>query len=297
MTIQSDTHSDVSIQVENLYKNYGHVEALQGISLNIKKGQIYGLLGANGAGKTTLIRILIGSTKPTSGRAQVIGLDPTKDAAPLRQQIGYMPQSPALYEDLSARANIRFFAQSHKLQDIETRIDEVLDFVDLQDRQHDAVYGFSGGMRQRLSLACALVHQPRVLFLDEPTTGVDPKLREAFWKHFRNLTEKGATILVSTHQMDEAFHCDELAIMRAGKILVKDTPKEIVRRGRTTINIWRNGDQTSETINNYPDQLPELLRKYDLGQVNRIEINEDTMEDVVLNLINEGAKQVLGEGI
>ena len=297
MTIQSDTRSDVSIQVENLYKHYGHVEALQGISLNIKKGQIYGLLGANGAGKTTLIRILIGSTKPTDGSVRVIGLDPTKDAAPLRQQIGYMPQSPALYEDLSARANIRFFAQSHKLQDIETRMDEVLDFVDLQNRQHDAVYGFSGGMRQRLSLACALVHQPGVLFLDEPTTGVDPKLREAFWKHFRNLTEKGVTILVSTHQMDEAFHCDELAIMRAGKILVKDTPKEIVRRGRTTINIWRNGDRTSETINNYPDQLPELLRKYDLGQVNRIEINEDTMEDVVLNLINEGAKQTFGEGM
>lgn len=284
--------SELSISVKNLRKVYGHIKALRGISLDVRQGQIFGLLGANGAGKTTLIRILIGSTKPTDGRTQVIGLDPTKELSALRQQVGYMPQSPALYEDLSARANVRFFAQAHSLQNLENRVDEVLEFVDLQDRQHDAVYGFSGGMRQRLSLACALVHEPRVLFLDEPTTGVDPKLREAFWQHFRNLTDNGVTILVSTHQMDEAFHCDELAIMRAGEVLACDTPKQIIRRGRTTINIWGNGGQTSETVTNYPDQLPTLLQKYDLGTVNRIEINEDTMEDVVLNLINETTQPV-----
>jgi ABC-2 type transport system ATP-binding protein len=292
MATQLETTVASSISVKNLHKNYGHVKALRGISLDVKQGQIFGLLGANGAGKTTLIRILIGSTKSTDGHAQVIGLDPTKDLSALRQQIGYMPQSPALYEDLSARANVRFFAQAHHLDHLEARIDEVLNFVDLEDRQHDAVYGFSGGMRQRLSLACALVHQPRVLFLDEPTTGVDPKLREAFWKHFRNLTENGVTILVSTHQMDEAFHCDELAIMRAGEILACDTPKQIVRRGRTTINIWQNGDQTSEIVTNYPDQLPTLLQKYELGAVDRIEINEDTMEDVVLSLINQTTQPI-----
>lgn len=271
------------ITVENLHKRFRQVIALQGISLNVEAGKIFGLLGANGAGKTTLIRVLIGATRPSEGHVSVLGLNPLVQAQQVRKQIGYMPQAPALYEDLSARANIRFFARAHGLDNLEGRIDEVLDFVDLRERQHDAVYGFSGGMKQRVSLACALVHRPRVLLLDEPTAGVDPKLRESFWEHFRQLASEGVTILVSTHQMDEAFHCHHLAIMRAGRVLVSDTPHAVMQRGRTRVVIRQNGMAHEVTLGDYPTELPRLLQQY--PEAERVEIQQDTLEDVVLDLI------------
>ena len=190
-----------AIAVDGVRKRYGRIEALKGVSLEVGRGEIFGLLGANGAGKSTLIKILVGSSRPSAGAVEVLGLDPTRQAGALRQQIGYMPQAPALYEDLSPRDNVRFFGQAHRLEHLEERIDEVLAFTNLRDRERDPVYGFSGGMKQRVSLACALVHRPRALFLDEPTAGIDPKLREAFWQHFRDLAAGGATLLVSTHLM------------------------------------------------------------------------------------------------
>ncbi len=272
-----------AIVVDNLRKHYGDVEALRGVTLTVQTGEIFGLLGANGAGKTTLIRTLIGSLMPTSGDVTVLSMNP-KQTPSLRHQIGYMPQNPALYEDLSGRANVRFFAQAHRLAHLDQRADEVLKFVGLFERQHDPIYAYSGGMKQRLSLACTLVHQPRILMLDEPTTGVDPKLREAFWQHFRNLTEQGVTIMVSTHQMDEALHCDRLAIMRDGVVLVCDTPRNILRRGRTRVSIWQGNDVSSEAMTEYPTELPEILSRYD--GISRIEIEQDTMEDVVLSMIH-----------
>ncbi|MCB9435641.1 MAG: ABC transporter ATP-binding protein [Anaerolineales bacterium] len=271
------------ITVENLHKRFGQVVALQGVSLTVDSGEIFGLMGANGAGKTTMIRVLIGATRPTEGRVSVFSLNPMTHARQVRKQIGYMPQAPALYEDLSARANIRFFARAHELDNLEDRVDEVLDFVDLRERQHDAVYGFSGGMKQRVSLACALVHRPKVLLLDEPTAGVDPKLRETFWQHFRQLAAEGVTILVSTHQMDEAFHCNRLAIMRAGQVLVSDTPQKVMERGQTRVKIQQSGATHEATLQNYPTELPALMQYY--PQAERIDIQQDTLEDVVLSLI------------
>lgn len=278
---------DEAIAIDGLRKQYGRIEALKGVSLTVGQGKIFGLLGANGAGKSTLIKILIGSSRPSAGTVQVLGLNPFTQAHLLRRQLGYMPQAPALYEDLSARDNLRFFGQAHGLDNLERRIDDILDFTNLRARERDPVYGFSGGMKQRVSLACALVHRPRMLLLDEPTAGVDPKLREAFWQHFRELASAGTTLLVSTHQMDEALFCDQLAVMRDGVVLACDSPANLLRRGRTTIRVVREGQVAVETLINYPEQLPRFLQRYQLDPaISRIEIEEDTLETIVLDLIN-----------
>ncbi len=279
---------DNAIEIDGLRKRYGKLEALKGISLHVKRGEIFGLLGANGAGKTTLIKILVGASRYDEGSASVLGLNPMKQAQALRHQIGYMPQAPALYEDLSARENVRFFGRVHQIPNFEARVDEVLDFINLRQRENDSVYGFSGGMKQRVSLGCALVHQPNLLLLDEPTAGIDPKLREAFWAHFRELAAQGVTILVSTHQMDEVLHCDRAAVMREGVVLACDTPRGLLSRGSAHIKIWSDTQVLDETVGNYPERLPQLLQRYHLDpSVNRIEVNEDTLEDIVLSLIND----------
>ena len=278
-----------TIVVNDVHKRYGHIEALRGLSLTVNEGEILGLLGANGAGKTTLIKVLIGMIRTNAGSVRVLGLDPIQQAHELRQQIGYMPQSAALYEDLSARDNVRFFARAHQRDGLEKQLDEVFEFVNLSSRQNDPVYGFSGGMKQRVSLACALAHKPRLLFLDEPSTGVDPKLRESLWLHFRELAAAGSTIVISTHQMDEAFHCDRVALMRAGAVLACDTPRGLMALGKAKVSVWRNGQKQTEVVDRYAEKLPGLLGLD--ASVSRIEIEEDSLEDVVLALINaEGEK-------
>jgi ABC-2 type transport system ATP-binding protein len=279
-----------SIHIHDLHKNFGVVKALDGINLNIESGQIFGLLGANGAGKTTLLRVLIGSTKPTSGRLSVLGFDPTK------HKKGYMPQSPALYEDLSPLENINFFGRAHQLANISYRVDKVIEFVGLQARARDPVYKFSGGMKQRVSLACALVHQPQMLILDEPTSGIDPKLRENFWEHFRELASQGVTIIVSTHQMNEAMYCDRLAILHQGILLANDTPRQLLWNNRAMIKIWRGGQAYQQEVFNYPEQLPGKLQSFGLDPtISRIEIEEDTLETVVLGMIKKHESVVLAK--
>jgi len=285
-----------AIQVQKLDKNFKEVKALKGVSLNIENGQIFGLLGANGAGKTTLIRLLIGSTKSSSGNISVLGFDPTKQKRAIRKLIGYMPQSPALYEDLSPSENIHFFGRAHQIENISQRVDDVITFVGLSERARDPVYKFSGGMKQRVSLACALVHQPKMLLLDEPTSGIDPKLRESFWEHFRELTSRGVTIIVSTHQMNEAMYCDRLAILHQGVLLAVDTPRQLLWNNRSRIKIWRGEQVTEKDLINYPEQLPRELQSYGLDStIRRIEIEEDTLETVVLRMIKVQEVQVQKE--
>lgn len=276
-----------SVHVQDLHKNFGQIQALKEVNLEVGGGQIFGLLGPNGAGKTTLIRLLTGSTKPSSGRLSVLGYDPIKQKRAVRSLIGYMPQSPALYEDLSPRENIHFFGRAHRIGNLSQQVDEVIEFIGLSERARDPVYKFSGGMKQRVSLACALVHQPQMLLLDEPTSGIDPQLRETFWSHFRELTSKGVTIIVSTHQMDEAMYCDRLAILHEGVVLADDTPRQLLWNSRAKIKIWR-GDQVDEqTTRDYPEQLPASLQRYGLDPaISRIEIEEDTLETIVLRMIN-----------
>jgi len=280
---------DNAVQVAGLVKRYGKLEALKNIHLNIAPGEIFGLVGANGAGKSTLIQILVGALRCDQGQVSLLGCDPLKQARLLRRDLGYMPQSPALYEDLSSRENIRFFGRTHRLPDLEKRLDEVLDFMQLRDRQNEPVHTFSGGMKQRVSLACTLIHRPKLLLLDEATAGVDPKLREAFWAHFHELAAQGVTILFSTHQMDEALHCSRVAVMRQGVVLACDTPRNLLMRGRARVKIWRGDTVLDERLDDYPRTLPLLLQQHGFDPaVSRIEVIEDTLEDVVLSLINAG---------
>ncbi|MGH2582150.1 MAG: ABC transporter ATP-binding protein [Anaerolineales bacterium] len=283
----------IAIQAELVEKRYGHIPALKGVDLQVEQGQIFGLIGANGAGKTTFIKLFVGAAAADRGSIRVLGLDPRKHKTSLRQQIGYMPQAPALYEDLSAAENLRFFGRAHHVENIKGLVESTIDFVELSERADDPVSTLSGGMKQRVSLACALVHQPRLLLLDEPTAGVDLKLRAAFWQHFKQLAAEGRTILVSTHQMDEAVHCDQLAIINEGNIVTSDTPQNLLQRGRARLHLWDGGPKRVHELQDYPVDLPRALQAYGLHHnVERIELEANTLETTILDLIApQGGKQ------
>lgn len=218
----------VSVEFDSVVFSYSKREVLQQINLIIEESEIFGLLGANGAGKTTLIRLIMGIIRPDSGDIRVFNEEISGDN---RDQIGYMPQLNALYNELSVEENVGFFAQMHGMSDKKTRIkavDEVLELVVLTDRRKDSILSLSGGMKQRVSLAVALVHSPRLLVLDEPTVGLDPVLRATFWSHFRKLSQQGTTILISSHTMDDANHCDRLVFLQDGEILADGSPEAII---------------------------------------------------------------------
>jgi ABC-2 type transport system ATP-binding protein len=277
-----------SIEVDGLTKRYGRIEALVGTDLSVGRGEVFGLVGPNGAGKTTLIKGLVGALRPSGGTARVMGLNPLKDRAELRQRIGYMPQGPALYEDLTARGNVGFFGAAHRTPDLKKKVDEIMHFTDLSGRADDPVHTFSGGMKRRVSLACALVHRPEVIFLDEPTAAVDPQLRSRFWKTFRELAGDGATLFISTHLMDEAMLCDRIALLRKGRIIATDTPRSILEEGRTRLTVVQNGTETEATIGGHPEDLAAALRPYGLQPgVTAIDVETDSLEAVVLSLIQK----------
>jgi ABC-2 type transport system ATP-binding protein len=217
----------LAVQVDKVSFNYSKLKALDELSLQVPRGISFGLLGPNGAGKTTLIRLLVGLLRPRSGSIQILGQRPSRRIAHL---IGYMPQLPSLYAELSVRQNVDFFARIYRLTDgagRARRVEEAVRVVDMWERRNDAVLKLSGGMRQRVSLACSIVHKPPLLFLDEPTVGLDPELRVTFWEYFANLTRQGATLIISSHTMDDAAHCDRLAFMRNGKVIAQGTPGEL----------------------------------------------------------------------
>ena len=216
-----------SIEIRDVGFSYGSLMVLNGLSLQVSPGEIFGLLGANGAGKTTLMRLVIGLLRPQSGRVLVLGETPSPKLA---RHIGYMPQLNALYLELSMLQNVDFFARMYGLSSRGERRDAVeaaINLVALWDRRRDLVLRLSGGMRQRVSLAIALVHRPSLLVLDEPTVGLDPELRASFWDHFRGLAADGATIAISSHTMDDAAHCHRLAFIQEGRVVARGTPAEL----------------------------------------------------------------------
>ncbi len=228
--LQKPANGEPMVVVNQLVKQFGKLRAVDNLTVNIHAGETFGLIGPNGSGKTTLIRMLVGLILPTSGTIYIMNerIPSNKVAA----QMGYMTQLSALYLDLTARENMQFFCNVYGLRGKEQkqRILEMLERVELADRANDVVGKFSGGMRQRLSLACALVHHPSIALLDEPTVGVDPELRRAFWDYFAQLNKEGVTIIVSTHHLDEASRCARLGLMRNGVLLAQDSPQELLRQ-------------------------------------------------------------------
>ena len=219
------SHSaDPAIRAVGLVKAFGPIRAVDDVTFDLAPGRIYGLLGPNGSGKTTLIRLLTGMTVATDGSAEVLGITMPDRANHAR--IGYMTQSDGIYPALTAGENVRFFAAAYGVDGGDV-VADALTVVDLADRRDAIAATLSGGQRRRLSLACALVHRPPILFLDEPTVGVDPLLRVQSWTHFRSLAAAGTTIVVSSHVMDEADRCDELLLIRQGRILARGTGREI----------------------------------------------------------------------
>jgi len=211
-----------TVDAEGVVKQFGQQRALDGVTLRVRRGEVYGLLGPNGAGKTTLIRSLVGLVAPEAGTVSVLGQRmPQLDVL---ARVGYMTQQAALYPDLSAEENVHFFGAIYGRVD---GVRDALEFVDLWDRRQSVVSTLSGGMRTRCSLACALVHKPDLLLLDEPTVGVDPQLRVQLWDRFRKMAAGGTTIVVSSHVMDEAERCDRLGLIRFGKLLAEGTVAEI----------------------------------------------------------------------
>ena len=204
-------------------KRFGENLAVDAVSFDLAPGRIYGLLGPNGSGKTTLIRLLTGMTRPTSGYAEVLGA--RMPSRPTLERIGYMTQADGVYPALTVGENARFFAEAYGAD--ASGVADALGLVELADRTKALAGTLSGGQRRRLSLACALVHRPKVLFLDEPTVGVDPLLRVQFWARFRELADAGTTIIVSSHVMDEADRCDELLFVRGGHVIARGTPAEL----------------------------------------------------------------------
>lgn len=219
-----------AIDVRGLKKYFGNVKAVDGLDLEVPSGQVFGLLGPNGSGKTTTIKILCRLLKPTEGSASVLDTDISKRS--YLKRIGYMPQETALYEDLTVHDNLKLFGGIYGLSKDEFDKGEkrVLDIVDLYHRRDFPLADLSGGQKHRISLAASMIHSPDLLFLDEPTVGVDPPLRKRFWENFHELKKQGVTIIMSTHYMDEARNCDSIGMMRAGRLIASGSPIEIMKR-------------------------------------------------------------------
>jgi len=223
-----------AVETKGLSKQFGSFKALDNLNLRIEKGTVHGLLGPNGAGKTTAIKILCGLIKPNGGEGYVMGKKaPDRSILP---EIGYMPQETALYLDLTVHGNLRLYGDLYGLSRtrIAEREKELLDFVALQKWRDSLVSNLSGGMKHRVSLACSMIHEPKLLFLDEPTVGVDPELRASFWEYFDLLKKRGVTIVLTTHYMDEAQHCDQIALLRQGQLLAEGTPSDVIKSASAT---------------------------------------------------------------
>jgi len=221
--------NDAAISARGLTKQFGKLVAVDHVDLTVPRSHVYGFLGPNGSGKSTTIRMLCGLLTPTAGEIQVLDLSIPRQAEELRRRIGYMTQKFSLFEDLSVRENLEFLAAAHDVPKARTRqrVDALIEQYDFTDRERQLAGTMSGGQKQRLALAGAVIHEPELLFLDEPTSAVDPESRRSFWEKLFQLADDGATILVSTHLMDEAERCHRLAILDRGKLVADGTPQEL----------------------------------------------------------------------
>lgn len=306
----------VVIKIEELTKHFGKIKAVDSVSLEINKGEIFGLLGPNGAGKTTIIRMLTGLAKPNSGNASIAGYDIIKDSVEVRRIVGVVPQSNVLDRELTVRGNLVYHAKLHNMKKsrYENTIASVLSLVGMTERQNSDPITLSGGMKRRLTIAKALVHEPEVLFLDEPTTGLDPQSKRALWERIQELSKKGITMILTTHYMEEAeLLCDRIGIIDRGKIIALDTPKELKKmlKGEAVIEITHNGNLSSKALEDLDfiggfeakrDSLRIFTKKKketisylfaNFGEsILSVDLHEPTLEDVFLHLTG---KELRGE--
>ena len=280
-----------AISVQNINKKYGNIQALNNISFDVQQGEIYGIIGPDGAGKTSLFRILTTLLLAESGTATVDGLDIIKDYKQIRNRIGYMPGKFSLYQDLTVEENLEFFATVFN-----TTIGENYDLIkdiysQIEPFKKRRAGKLSGGMKQKLALSCALIHKPTVLFLDEPTTGVDPVSRKEFWEMLQNLKAQNISILVSTPYMDEAMLCDRIALIQEGTFLQVDTPDNIIER--FTEILWAVKSKEMFRLLNDLRHYNGIKTCFTFGEVHYITVKEDLkMEDIRNYLIDKGHQDI-----
>lgn len=282
------------ITVSKLRKSYrkGQVQALRGLNFTVDEGEIYGLIGPDGAGKTTLFRIMATLLLPDEGTVSVDGLDVVRDYKAIRRRIGYMPGCFSLYQDLSVEENLSFFASIFHTS-IEENYDLVKDiYGQIEPFKTRKAGKLSGGMKQKLALSCALIHAPRVLILDEPTTGVDPVSRKEFWEMLKRLRlQHGITIIVSTPYMDEAGQCDRIALMQDGEFLRLDTPSGIV--GAYTDTLWAVQADDMHRLLDDLRACPEVLTAFSFGEAFHVTVREDArMQELAAYLAGLGHRRV-----
>ncbi len=298
------------IKIENLKRSYGHNIAVNEISLDVNKGEMFGLVGPDGAGKTSTIRMLCGLLKPDSGSATILGYDLVKGKKEIKKRIGYLSQKFSLYGDLTIDENIEFFADIHGVKNFDDRRNELLEFTRLTPFRDRLAGRLSGGMKQKLALACTLIHKPEIIFLDEPTTGVDPVSRRDFWKILASLLKENITIFMSTPYLDEAERCNRIALMNKGKIISFDTPRNVkaamdkciievvcnpirnaynLIKNTTQFEVQMFGDRLNVVVDECDSDVKELEK---LLKKNSITINDvrpipPSLENVFMHLIKD----------
>jgi len=280
--------SQYVIKASKLCRNFGDLKAIQGLDLEVEKSRIYGFLGPNGCGKTTAIRMLTGLLKPTSGEVEVLGFKLPQEAEKLRLHIGYMTQKFSLYDDLTVKENLQFVAKIYGLsgKQQKSRIDELLDVYGLNQKKNQLAGSMSGGQRQRLGLSAATLHKPELLFLDEPTSAVDPENRREFWEQLFDLSDQGTSILVSTHYMDEAERCHKLAILEAGIKRADGSPEELMQQmGAHVVEIASsNLRQLKQELLN----LSEVISAAQLGARLRVLVKKSIADPLAFLAQQEG---------
>ena len=300
------TAIDLAIDVRALNKRFGDKHVVKDLSLQVRQGEIYGFLGPNGSGKTTSIRMLCGLLTPDSGEGTCLGFDLIRQTARIKREVGYMTQRFSLWEDLTIRENMEFIARMYGMKERRQAVSEAIDRLGLGSRQHQLAGALSGGWKQRLSLAACMLHKPRLLLLDEPTAGVDPKARRDFWEEIHELAASGISVLVSTHYMDEAERCHRLAYIAYGKLLATGTADEVVASQKLTAwevsgpDLW----SLAESLNGLPgvDQVTpfgstlhvtgrdartlfDSISRLKEGMPHRWEPIEPGLEDVFISLM------------
>jgi ABC-2 type transport system ATP-binding protein len=273
------------IHIENLTKDYGKVRALDSLSLEIGQGEIFGLLGPNGAGKSTTIKILNTLVKPTSGQALLAGIDVVKNPLAIKQRIGVVPQENNLDRDLTAFENLKIYGLLHHVRDLPQKIEDHLKSVDLWDRRHDPVQTFSGGMQRRLLIARSELGNPQILFLDEPTIGLDPQIRREIWNRIRRIRTQGGTILLTTHYIEEAEAlCDRVGILAKGKLIALDSTENLKKMV---------GEYVVEYVNKDGSKIYQMCRSREDAQChldqaeNGMTFRKANLEDVFVRLTGE----------